>query len=180
MKKILTLFAVVGLMAFSSCTGSDGPAGEPGQDGIGAQAFEIKNINLGRVADNEYNLKSTFQFEVGGNLFDDETVLVYRLTGTVNPTTPVWQLIPRTIYLDNGNELDYDFDFSKVDFIITARGTYNLLNTPQYIDNQTFRIVIIPAAFSTTGKSVNKADYSDYNAVIKQFNIDDSNIKRIN
>jgi hypothetical protein len=32
------------------------------------QAFEIKNVNLGRVA-NEYNISfNTFQFEIGGDL----------------------------------------------------------------------------------------------------------------
>jgi hypothetical protein len=44
-------------------------------------------------------------------------------------------------------ELDYDFDFSKEDFTIYAGGTYDLSATPQYIDNQTFS-VIVPGSFS--------------------------------
>lgn len=170
MKKIITLLAVIAMFGFQSCEGPEGPAG---QDGLTAEAFEIKNINLGKVADNEYNLKSTFQFEIGGNLYDDETVLVYRLTGLVNSTTPIWQLIPRTIYFDNGDELDYDYDFSKVDFIITARGTYNLLNRPDYINNQTFRVVIIP---SNLAASVNKNNYLE---VMKVLNLDESQIQQV-
>ncbi|MFH6966798.1 hypothetical protein [Flavobacterium sp. FlaQc-28] len=170
MKKILTLFAVVGLIAFTSCEGPEGP---PGRDALMPEAFEISNVNLGRVADNEYNLKSTFKFEIGDNLFDDETVLIYRLTGVINPTTPVWQLLPRTIYFNDGNELDYDYDFSKVDFIITARGTYNLLTKPEYIQNQTFRVVIIP---SDLAKTVNTSNFSEVMSAAK---LNESQIQEI-
>lgn len=91
--------------------------------------------------------------------------------------TPVWQLIPRTLYLQQG-ELDYDFDFSKEDFTIYAGGTYDLSLTPGYLTNQTFRIVIVPGYFSN--RMANPVDYSDYNAVIKAFNINDKNVKVLN
>ncbi len=171
MKKILTLFAVIGLIAFSSCEGPEGP---PGQDGLTADAFEIQNVNLTKIADNSYELSSTFKFEIGTDLYDDESVLIYRMTGTINSTTPVWQLIPRTIYFDDGNELDYDYDFSKVDFVISANGTYNLLNKPGFVNNQTFRIVIIP---SNLLSSVNKENYLD---VMKTLKINESEIKKVN
>ena len=172
MKKLFTLLALIGIVSLQSCTVSEvAPIND--NDTI-PQAFEIKNVNLGRVADNEYNISSTFQFEIGGDLFNDETILVYRMSGLVNSTTPIWQLIPRTIYLSNGNELDYDFDFSKKDFFITARGTYNLLNTPQYIDNQTFRIVILPTNLLS---SVNKDNYI---AVMAALNLKESQVQKIN
>ncbi|MBF7090206.1 hypothetical protein IUY40_01440 [Flavobacterium sp. ALJ2] len=160
MKKIITLFAIIGLVAFSSCEGPEGPPGPA----LMPQIFEIKNVNLGRVADNEYNLKSTFIFEIGDNLYDDESVLVYRLTEVINSTTPVWQLIPRTIYFNNGDIIDYYFDFSKLDFVITARGSFNLLNARSFIDNQTFRFVIVPANFLS---SVNKNNYSEVMSALK-------------
>lgn len=171
MKKILTLFAVIGLVAFSSCEGPEGPPGEPG---LNPQAFEIRNVNLSRIADNHYELTSTFNSEVGGDLYDDESVLIYRMTGTINSNTPVWQLIPRTLYLDNGNELDYDYDFSKVDFVIYADGTYNLGSTPNLIQNQTFRIVIIPSDLLA---SVNKNNYLE---VMKAAKLNESQIQKIN
>ncbi|MES2239740.1 MAG: hypothetical protein V4497_05705 [Bacteroidota bacterium] len=170
MKKIMTLFAFVGLLAISSCTTSDNL--QQDNDTI-PEAFEIKNVDLAKVADNEYNFKSTFQYEIGGKLYDDETVLIYRLTSVINSTTPVWQLIPRTIYFTNGNELDYDYDFSKVDFIITARGNYNLLNRPEYIDNQTFRVVIVPSNLAAT------MDTSNYNAVMSTLKISETNVKKV-
>ena len=174
MKRIITLFAIIGLLAFSGC---EGPEGIPGQDGLTADAFEIKNVNLGRVTDNQYSISSTFLYEIGGDLFNDETILVYRLTGTINSTTPIWQLIPRTIYHDDGNELDYDYDFSREDFTIYAGGTYNLAETPEYIFNQTFRIVIIPGYFSN--RSAQQIDFNDYDAVIQAYGINPNNIKSL-
>jgi hypothetical protein len=50
--------------------------------------------------------------------------------------------------------------------------------TPEYINNQTFRIVIIPGFLSNKGtKSV---DTSDYNAVINYYGINDKKIKLLN
>lgn len=98
------------------------------------------------------------------------------MAGTIDANTPIWQQIPRTLYLPQG-ELDYDFDFSKEDFTIYAGGTYDLATTPSYITNETFRIVIVPGYFSN--KMAHKVDLSDYNAVVKAFNIDDKNIKQL-
>lgn len=170
MKKIITLFAFVSFLAISGCSTSDDF--EEDFDTY-PYAFEIKNVDLGRVADNEYNLRSTFQFEINDNLSDDETVLIYRLTGTVNSNTPIWQLIPRTIYFSNGDELDYDYDFSKVDFFITARGNYNLLNRPEYIDNQTFRIVLIPSDLAAS------MDTNNYAEVMNTLKISETNVKKV-
>jgi hypothetical protein len=171
MKKIITLFAFVSFLALTSCTTTEEYYTDD-NDTI-PEAFEIKNVDLARVVDNEYKFSSTFQFEIGGNLYDDETVLIYRLTSLINSTTPVWQLIPRTIYFTNGEELDYDYDFSKVDFVITARGTYNLLDTPEYIDNQTFRVVIIP---SVLAKSIDTSNYAEVMSALK---ISETQVKKV-
>lgn len=170
MKKIITLFAIVGLLSLQSCTVQDNN-GTTVENVPAAQAFEIKNVNLNKVAANEYNLSSTFNYEIGGNLYDDETVLIYRLTGTVNSNTPVWQLIPRTLSFSNGDVLEYYFDFSKVDFVITAYGNYNLLNRSEFIDNQTYRIVILSSDLLS---SVNK---ENYNEVIAKVNIKEEQIE---
>lgn len=178
MKKIITILAVVAMFSFQGCTGPEGPQGPegvPGQDGAVPLAFEIKNINLVKVSNNEYKLSNTFQYEMGGNLYDNETVLVYRMTGVVNSTTPIWQLIPRTIRFTNGDVLEYYFDFSKVDFVITAYGNYNLsLGSSDYINDQTFRFVIVP---SNLLASVNK---NNYNEVISALNIKENQIQKIN
>ncbi|WP_050377165.1 hypothetical protein [Chryseobacterium sp. Hurlbut01] len=43
----------------------------------------------------------------------------------------------------------------------------------QYLNNQTFRIVLIPGV---SGKNTNSVDTSDYNAVVKYYNLNDSNV----
>jgi hypothetical protein len=176
MKKIITLFAIIGLVAFSSCEGPEGPPGfdgPPGLPGGVSEVFELKNFDFA------YNVKTgyTIYQKLNPQLEPSDVIIIYRLAGTIDASTPIWQQIPRTLYPSQG-ELDYDFDFSKEDFTIYAGGTYDLSLTPEFIKNQTFRIVILAGAFS--GKSVNKPDYSDYNAVIKKYNIDDSNVKKLN
>jgi len=106
-------------------------------------------------------------------IFASDVVLIYRMRGTIDANTPIWQLIPRTLFLPQG-ELDYDFDFSKEDFTIYAGGNYDLSTTPSYLNNQTFRIVIVPGSFST---SINKNNYAD---VITALNIKESQIQNIN
>ncbi|PKP14639.1 MAG: hypothetical protein CVU07_13840, partial [Bacteroidetes bacterium HGW-Bacteroidetes-23] len=101
---------------------------------------------------------------------NSDVILIYRMDGTINSSTPIWQQIPRTLYLNQG-ELDYDFDFSRVDFTIYADGTYDLETTPQYLDNQTFRIVIIPGYFS------GRMDYSDYNQVMLANGLTEADVK---
>lgn len=171
MKKILALFAVVGLFAFISCEGPEGPEGPSGE--ASNRVFEIFNEDFA-LSNSTYNISGTFNPFIG----NADTVLIYRLAGTIDSNTPIWQLIPRTIYLSNNRELDYDYDFSKEDFKIYVRANYDLETTAaDYLDNQTFRIVIVPGSF--TDKSSVKPDYSDYNAVIKKYNIDDSNVQKL-
>lgn len=171
MKKIVLLVAMVTISILFSCSG---PEGMRGKDGYSAesQVFELQNINFGFNATAGYTIYQT----LSPNILNSDTILIYRLSGTINPSTPIWQLIPRTLFLTQG-ELDYDFDFSKQDFTIYAGGTYNLALTPSYIQNQTFRIVVVPGYFSNKGK---KLDTDNYQTVIKTLNIDDSKVVILN
>ncbi|WP_343614429.1 hypothetical protein [Flavobacterium sp.] len=171
MKKILTLFAVIGLVAFSSCEGPEGP---PGQDGLSAQAFEIKNVNLARVTSNHYEYARDFAPYIGGNLYNDEVVLVYRLTDLTNSGAPVWQLIPKTTNYDNGDVADYFFDFSTKDFIISVIASFDLATQTDLINSQTFRFVILP---SNLAASVNKNSYLD---VMKAAKLSENQIGKVN
>ena len=175
MKKIALLLAITLPILFSNCTSEPGPPGPQGPQGntVEAEVFELKNINFGFNAADGYNIYQT----LNPQLLPSDVILIYRLSGLINSTTPIWQQIPRTLFLPEG-ELDYDFDFSKQDFTIYAGGTYNLAITPSYINNQTFRIVIIPGYFS--GKSANSVDLSNYEQVIKYYGIDDTKIRVLN
>ena len=175
MKKIALLLAITLPILFSNCTSEPGPPGPQGPQGntVEAEVFELKNINFSFNAADGYNIYQTLNPQI----LPSDVILIYRLSGLINSTTPIWQQIPRTLFLPEG-ELDYDFDFSKQDFTIYAGGTYNLALTPSYINNQTFRIVIIPGYFS--GKSANSVDLSNYEQVIKYYGIDDTKIKVLN
>ena len=110
-------------------------------------------------------------------MLDSDKVLVYRLKGVVSGND-VWQQIPTTIFVNNTDEVNYDFDFTKNDVQIYVDGNYNVMTvTPQYYNNQTFRIVLVPAGYLKGTSS--PVDYSDYNAVIKYYNIDDSKVVKI-
>jgi hypothetical protein len=175
MKRIAILFTIIGLTTLSSCDGDTGPRGPQGAAGPESEVFELQNVDFQLNQNNEYTI---FQ-ELNPVIFNSDNIFVYRMSGTINPQTPIWQLIPRTLFLTgafDGEELDYDFDFSAVDFTIYAGGTYDLSETPQFIQNQTFRIVIIPGFFS----KMPGLDYNDYDSVIKAFNIDDSKVVVLN
>lgn len=170
MKKSILILAFIGMITLQSCSTSND--NNVDNDTI-SEVFELRNINFGFDATNGFTIYQTLNPQIRL----DDVILIYRLSGTIDSNTPIWRQIPRTLYLNEG-ELDYDFDFSKEDFTIYAGGTYDLALTPNYINNQTFRIVIIRGYLSNKMKV--GLDLSDYNAVVNAFHIDQSNIKVLN
>lgn len=111
-------------------------------------------------------------------LVNTDVVLVYRKKKVSNGAI-VWEQIPKTKYLTQG-ELDYDFDFTTSDIQIftTAnfdQATMNATDKNTYLNNQTFRMVVVPAA---AGKSAN-VNYADYNSVVNYYGINTSNVKKL-
>ena len=172
MKKITLLLVFIGMITLQSCTVNEE------QDNVDndtiSEVFELRNVNF------SYNSSTGGYFiyrNLNPQIYASDNILIYRMSDVIDSNTPVWQLIPRTLYLSGGDELDYDYDFSREDFTIYANGTYNLSETPEYIFNQTFRIVIIPGYFSN--RSDVQVDFNDYNAVIETFGINPNNIKNL-
>lgn len=169
MKKILTLFAVVGLFAFSSCEGPEGP---PGLDAPIAYVTEATMDFVAPSFSNNVLLQG---------MLSGDNILVYELVSAPNQTDK-WALLPQVYYFNDGTETaQYNFTFSKNIVTIFIKGSLsNLSGIPSsFTRGKTFRIVIIPGDDGVNAKKV-KADYLDYNAVIAKYNIDDSNIKKIN
>ncbi|WP_445454750.1 hypothetical protein [Flavobacterium sp. 25HG05S-40] len=167
MKKITFILAVIGMITLGSCTVNED--NDTVDNDTISEVFELRNVNFAFDAVNGYNIYRTLNPQI----FPSDAILIYRLSGTIDSSTPIWQPIPRTLFLNQG-ELDYDFDFSKEDFTIYAGGNYDLSLTPNFLNNQTFRIVIIPGFFSN--KSSAKVDFNDYDAVVKAFKIDETKI----
>lgn len=115
-------------------------------------------------------------------VYDSDVMLIYQKTGTTTDNYPIWQSIPATYYPVVGGvsqQVYYDYDFSVHDFMIYAQGSYDLTATPQYLNNQTFRIVMVPGAYGLGGKTANDLKNLSYEEVIKKFHIDDSHVKSL-
>jgi hypothetical protein len=168
MKKILTLFAVVGLIVFSSCEGPEGPPGRDGATGVN----EIFEVTFDFTSANNYGRT----FVLNPVIAKTDIILVYELVNT-NDNIDTWALLPQVYYFPNGTA-QYNFEFSFDQFSILIDSSFPLNQLPSsFTTGKTFRVVIVPGA--VFNKSANKPDYSDYNAVIKAYNIDDSNVKKI-
>lgn len=172
MKKIFSL-AIIGILTFTvvSCTRTTDSVTQPVQNtDTYSTAYDLNNVSFTKDAKGDYTIARNFN----NPLVESDVVLVYRKSGTTNDGSAVWQSIPRTLYLTQG-ELDYDYDFSKVDVLLRAGGTFDPGLAPTYINNQTFRVVVVPAK---TGKNAS-VDLTDYESVAKFYNIKESNIKSL-
>lgn len=179
MKRILLLLAIVGMTAMQSCSSDDDRVDN---DTI-AEVFEI-NQNTNFTAGNNYRISYT----LAPPIFNSDMILIYRLDGQDNGQD-VWVPLPKTYYFNGGDELDYSFDFTTREIFIYLGFTNSALLTNEFTQNQVFRVVIIPGFLSNkaanTGGYVKggtiptSVDFNDYNAVIKAYGLNDSNIKTL-
>lgn len=130
--------------------------------------YDLRNVNF-ELIDGVYTISRT----LNNALYETDMILIYMQNGATNNGSPIWQPLPINFYLSDGNEVDYSYDFSRYDFQIYAGGTFNLGGT-SYVNNQTFRIVFVPASYGRNND--NQVDYNDYESVIRYFNIDDTNV----
>lgn len=178
MKKLLSLLVVASVF-FVSCSsdGEPGPPGPPGQDGIDGvnvvgQAFEI-NVDFIESAD--YSIFADIPTNI--EVLDSDIVLVYWLEFEDNGND-VWNLIPQTIYFDDG-QFQYNYNHTAFDVNIYLQGNIDL-NTlgERYTQDQVFKIVVLPVDYAEN----NNVDVSDYQQLksqlnIKEFEVKNSNIK---
>ncbi|REC46329.1 hypothetical protein [Chryseobacterium pennipullorum] len=177
MKKILPfiLLAGVGFLTYS-CNDDDPVIVQQNVN------FQMKDITGTFTGANN----ADFTISQGLGLKSTDVLLVYRNLNSNASGSAIWQQIPKTYFLSDGRELDYNFIFNTQNVDITSRANFNQNTmTPaeaqMYLNNQTFRLVIVPA--NTTGMSNKSAkapvDYSDYNAVVRYYNLDDSNVPSV-
>jgi len=147
----------------------------------------VDNTVYAQVRDvtGSFNSANNYRLTQGLDIPTTTVVLVYRNVGSGSGSNAIWQLIPKTFYLDDNvsfpanRELDYNFDFTTQDVEIRTEANFNqssqMTNAEmaQYLNNQTFRIVLIPGS---SAKGTSTVDRNDYNAVIKYYNLNDSNV----
>ncbi|AZA61382.1 hypothetical protein [Chryseobacterium indoltheticum] len=169
MKKIIPFLMLAFVSVFTVSCDNDDDVQYVDNDTY-AGVIEITRNFQYNTAEDVYFINQSISME------PSDMALVYRLKdGSSNGD--VWEQIPRTLYFSGGRELDYDFDFTQKDVQILAGGNYDISTTPTYLNNQTFRIVLVPAGFLNKGAKP-PVDYSDYNAVIKYYNINDSKVTK--
>ncbi len=151
MKKIFLLLATVGTLALTGCRNDDDRIDN---DTI-SEVIDLSNVNLGfDPSTGRYSIV----YPLNPAIFASDVILVYRRTN--DDGFWVWEPIPTTLYLSSGDEVDYRFNFDVESVLIYADATFNLSSTPQFIQNQTFRVVIVPGYFAET------IDTTDYDSVI--------------
>lgn len=175
MKKIL-LFLFLGAVGFTaySCDNDDDVVVQ-GQD---SDTFPVMADATGT-----FNAGNSYALIKDINIQQTDVVLVYRRAGNA------WQQIPKTMYLDpattpGARKFDYNFVFDSQEVEVRIDdANFNLasLSTAEvntYLANQTFRIVLVPAdPAGKTSKNGSTVDYSDYNAVVKYYNLDETKVQ---
>lgn len=166
MKKIITLFAVIGMFSLQGCTTTT-DTNYIDNDTI-STVFETNEVSF--TPTNNYIIRYNFP----GTIYASDMVLVYRLAGTVNGND-LWEFLPETYYFDDGTrDFSYNFNFTRAYVDIYLNGN-DLISVPSGNRlNQIFRIVIVPASFATSLKSTN------YIAVMNALNIKENQIQKIN
>ena len=178
MKTITAILLLATIVIFTSCEGPmgiPGPPGAPGQNGQDGTSFlgSVFEIEGDFTPQNDYLLY--YQFPNDFEIYDTDIVLVYMLWEQVDGLD-VWRLMPqtvvlKTIYGDEWSETDvlqYNFDYTYNDVQIFLEGTMDFSTLlPAETDNQIFRIVVLPAAFS----SLKSANIGDYNSLLETPNL---------
>ncbi|MDT0691786.1 collagen-like protein [Salegentibacter sp. F188] len=159
--------------------GPQGPQGEPGESITGTVLdLEVSNF----TDDNDYTLFLDFETE-GIDVEEDDVVFVYMAVGQYDDSDGipyyVWRQLPQIYYTDDGEQIQYNFDYTFFDVTIFIDSSipYEDFDTidATYTDNQLFRVVIVPATFA----EAQGVDISDYNAVMDKLNFDSSKIRTV-
>jgi hypothetical protein len=164
MKRIILLLAISTTFLFQGCT-----TNEEIKADLLAEVFEVR---ASFTAANNYSRLIT----LNPPIYNSDMVLVYRLFDVINGQS-VWRQLPQAVYIAQG-ELDYNFDFTRNDINLFLESDFDLATLgATWSQNQIFRVVIIPGYFSN--KNNIAVDFNDYNAVVKAFNIKNSQVKII-
>jgi len=160
MKKILLLFAATGLLTLTGCNNNDDDVVVDTRN----ESFQVGPISFTNTTDSYfYNLNPV----IGSN----DVLLIYRLTSDPQGTDDVWEPVPSTYKFDNDEELNYNTDFSASSIGFYLSANFDLTTVPNYALNQWFKVVIL----KNYDNSANRVDLRDYNAVVRMFNVVETN-----
>lgn len=192
MKKLMSLLFLFSSVLLYSCEGPVGPQGSPGpqgpqgpqgppgsSEGIGLASL-VFDIEGTLNASNDYSLY--YQFPQSIEVFESDAVLVYRLWGQQeipgDAPADVWRLMPVTAFV-NGGMVQYSFDHTFMDMSVFLDGNVPLADLgANWLNNQVFRVVIIPGYFAGNGKK-SLDEFANYDELRKQFAIQDAQVTKV-
>lgn len=149
MKKIFLLLSIVSVFGLTSCNNDD--------DNVDfdtyPEVFEVDNVNFTAAANYQVLVP------LNPKILPNDVVLVYRLSGANQLGNDIWEPIPTTYNLDEG-QLDYNFDFSQNEVVIYLDTTFDPMLRQDFSLNQIFRIVLVP------GYVAQNLDSNNYDVVM--------------
>lgn len=169
MKKIsLILLASLFILSCEGPSGPPGPAGSPGTYVVG-KTYEEFNVSF--TASNNFSTRINLR----NKTFDYDVILAYILWGTENGN-PIWRPLPQTIMFDNGDQLIYQYNFTKNNIDLFLDSNFDLLTLENsFAINQTFRFVVVPSDFAN--KMSKNPSYEEVTAALKIKEVDFKKIK---
>ncbi|MEX2592152.1 MAG: hypothetical protein WD426_05215 [Anditalea sp.] len=178
MKKIYFLLLMIGALGFQACEGPMGPPGIDGMDGENGVDGEDGGVFLSTVLETGVNFsaENNYQAAFGFEIFEDDNLLVYRAIGADEEENVAWMPLPQTVYAEEGVVI-YNYYFTRNFFSIfleTSVPDGELAS--EWIENQYFRIVVVPGQFL---EEAGRVDYGDFNAVMKWLGKEERDIERI-
>lgn len=202
---------LLALLLSQACEGPEGPQGPPGPEGPPGQAgapgapgpagtpasstvYDIGDWDF--TAAEDFTLGISFP-DNGIEVSESDALLVYRLWNVTDAGTPIWRMLPQTVYFPPADttlpasareSLQYDFVHTFEELAIFMDGTVDLNTLGEgWTTDQVFRLVVVPGEFAQrtdgTKSKINLADYNvdynDYEAVIKYFRLSDKHVRKI-
>lgn len=168
MKKAIISGLVAVLLV--GCEDQEGPAGPPGDEFLG-QIFEVDNVFFDYDSDLSY-WSTAIGIPSNIIVYESDAILAYRFVESVSDgdggEADVWEMLPNVFFLDADNIIQYVFSHTFFDVEVIIDGNHSVRDLdPAFTDNQSFRFVVVPAAFVTEGG----VDIADYEAVLEALNI---------
>jgi hypothetical protein len=155
------LFFLAAAIALAACTGPEGPQGPPG-----ATLFS-KVIELEADFSESNGYEVYYEFPPSIEVFEADLIMVYLAYETVSSpqgTQVVWRALPLTLITDQGL-LQYQFDHTFTDLRLFVEATYDLrLATSADLENQRFKIAVIPAEFAQGIQGLTELTDADFTA----------------
>ena len=144
-----------------------------------AQVFEVEGLNFTYLPeDNLYETILPFNDFTSFEVLVNDAILVYRYDRTVSfddgGEEDVWSLIPLNFFLEEGT-IQYTSGHTVRDVEILISGNYDIANLDTgFIDNQLFRIAILPGVAASA-----KLDTSNIDAVMRSLGVTEEDVQKV-